>query len=116
MSNTPIHALGSDGVESNPVERGAWVLPHLLHTPPPPAPANVPQLSRVDPKLTKRQKFAVHQEEAQCTSCHRKIDPIGFGLEDFMPLVIGEIPKVVKGSEDRHFRQVPLRAEVRRLL
>lgn len=34
MSNTPIHALGSDGVESNPVERGAWVLPHLLHTHP----------------------------------------------------------------------------------
>ena len=79
-----IHAMGSDGIESSPVERGVWVLRHLLHSPPPPAPANVPQLSRLDDKpLTKRQKLAAHMEEAQCASCHRKIDPIGFGLENF---------------------------------
>ena len=79
-----ISAMGSDGIESSPVERGAWVLRHLLHSPPPPAPANVPQLSRLDGKpLTKRQKLAVHTEEAQCANCHRKIDPIGFGLENF---------------------------------
>jgi hypothetical protein len=76
--------MGSDGIESSPVERGAWVLRHLLHSPPPPAPANVPQLSRLDGKpLTKRQKLAAHMEKAQCASCHRKIDPIGFGLENF---------------------------------
>ncbi len=79
-----IHAMGSDGFESSPVERGSWVLRHLMHSPPPPAPANVPQLSRLDDEpLTKRQKLAVHIEEAQCASCHRKIDPIGFGLENF---------------------------------
>ena len=79
-----ICAMGSDGKESSPVERGVWVLRHLLHSPPPPAPANVPQLSRLDGKpLTKRQKLAAHMEEAQCASCHRKIDPIGFGLENF---------------------------------
>ena len=79
-----IHAMGSDGFESSPVERGSWVLRHLMHSPPPPAPANVPQLSRLDGKpLTKRQKLAAHMEEAQCASCHRKIDPIGFGLENF---------------------------------
>ena len=79
-----IHVMGSDGNESSPVERGVWVLRHLLHDPPPPAPANVPQLSRLaDQKLSKKQKLIVHQEEAQCASCHRKIDPIGFGLENF---------------------------------
>lgn len=79
-----IHAMGSDGIESSPVERGAWVLRHLMHSPPPPAPANVPQLSRLDDEpLSKRQKLAAHMEEAQCASCHRKIDPIGFGLENF---------------------------------
>jgi hypothetical protein len=79
-----ICAMGSDGMESSPVERGAWVLRHLLHSPPPPAPANVPQLSRLDGQpLTKREKLAAHMEEAQCASCHRKIDPIGFGLENF---------------------------------
>ena len=82
-----IHAMGSDGIESSPVERGAWVLRHLLNDPPPPAPANVPQLSRLaDKNLTTREKVAAHMEEAQCASCHRKIDPIGFGLENFDPI------------------------------
>ena len=79
-----IHAMGSDGIESSPVERGAWVLRHLLNDPPPPAPPNVPQISRLaDKPLTTREKLAAHMEEAQCASCHRKIDPIGFGLENF---------------------------------
>jgi hypothetical protein len=79
-----IHAMGSDGVHSSPVERGAWVLRHLLNNPPPPAPPNVPQISRLsDQVLTTRERLAAHMEEAQCASCHRKIDPIGFGLENF---------------------------------
>ncbi|EMI18764.1 protein containing DUF1588 [Rhodopirellula maiorica SM1] len=79
-----IHAMGSDGVVSSPVERGAWVLRHLLNDPPPPAPPNVPQLSRLnDQVLTTRQRLLAHQQEAQCASCHRKIDPIGFGLENW---------------------------------
>ena len=79
-----IHAMGSDGIQSSPVERGAWVLRHLLNDPPPPAPPNVPQLSRfVDEPLNTRGRLLAHQEEPQCTSCHRKIDPIGFGLENF---------------------------------
>jgi hypothetical protein len=79
-----IHAMGSDGVVSSPVERGAWVLRHLLNDPPPPAPPNVPQISRLENQvLTSRERLLAHQEEAQCASCHRKIDPIGFGLENF---------------------------------
>ncbi len=79
-----IHAMGSNGQVSSPVERGAWVLRKLLHEPPPPAPKNVPQLSRLEGKLlTTRERLAAHQEEAQCAQCHRKIDPIGFGLENF---------------------------------
>ena len=79
-----IHAMGSDGVVSSPVERGAWVLRHLLNDPPPPAPPNVPQISRLEGQiLTTRERLVSHQEEAQCASCHRKIDPIGFGLENF---------------------------------
>ena len=79
-----IHAMGSDGIDSSPVERGAWVLRHLLNDPPPPAPPNVPQISRLtDQVLTTRERLLVHQEKSQCASCHRKIDPIGFGLENF---------------------------------
>ena len=79
-----ILAMGSDGERSSPVERGAWVMRKLLHDPPPPAPANVPQLSRLaDESLPARQLLEAHMEESQCAQCHRKIDPIGYGLEHF---------------------------------
>lgn len=79
-----ISAMGSNGEQSSPVERGAWVLRKLLNDPPPPAPPNVPQLTRLEGQLlTTRERVRMHQEEPQCASCHRKIDPIGFGLENF---------------------------------
>ena len=79
-----ILAMGGNGEKTNPVERGAWVLRKVLNAPPPPAPANVPQLARLAGKLlTTRERSQAHQEFPQCASCHRKIDPIGFGLENF---------------------------------
>ncbi len=79
-------AMGSDGVRSSPVERGVWVLRHLLNNPPPPAPPNVPQLSRFDDEvLSARELQKFHQEQPQCAQCHQKIDPIGYGMENFDP-------------------------------
>ena len=79
-----ILAMGSNGQQTSPVERGAWVLRKLVHDPPPPAPPNVPQLSRFDgTPLSARERLRMHQEQPQCGSCHRRIDPIGFGLENF---------------------------------
>jgi hypothetical protein len=76
--------MGSNGERTSPVERGAWVLRKLLNDPPPPAPANVPQLSRLDGKhINTRERLRMHQEQPQCAQCHRVIDPIGFGLENF---------------------------------
>ncbi|MEY5025752.1 MAG: hypothetical protein RLZZ244_1280, partial [Verrucomicrobiota bacterium] len=77
-------AMGSNGEHTSPVERGAWVLRKMLFMPPPPAPPNVPQLTRLEGRLlTTRERLVAHQEDPQCASCHRKIDPIGFGLENF---------------------------------
>lgn len=77
-------AMGSNGERTNPVERGAWVLRKLLNDPPPPAPANVPEINRLAGKLlTTRERLQAHQDSPQCASCHRKIDPLGFGLENF---------------------------------
>jgi mono/diheme cytochrome c family protein len=79
-----VSVMGGNGEKTSPVERGAWVLRKLLNDPPPPAPANVPQIARLAGKvLTTRERLAAHQEAPQCASCHRKIDPIGFGLENF---------------------------------
>ena len=79
-----IQFMGGNGEHTIPVERGAWVLRKLLDDPPPPAPANVPAITRLAGKvLTTRERMSAHQEDPQCASCHRKIDPIGFGLENF---------------------------------
>lgn len=81
-----IHAMGSDGNHSSLVERGVWVTRYLLNDPPPPAPPNVPQLSRVRGKLlSPREELAAHMEEAQCAQCHQRIDPVGYGMENFDP-------------------------------
>lgn len=84
LGTAAILAMGSDGERSSPVERGAWVMRKLLNAPPPPAPANVPQLSRfADDLLPARDLQIAHMEEPQCAQCHRKIDPIGYGLQNF---------------------------------
>ncbi len=84
LGTAAVMAMGSDGIRTSPVERGAWVLRHLLHDPPAPAPPNVPQLSRLDGEvLSARELQKAHQEQPQCAQCHRKIDPIGYGLENF---------------------------------
>jgi hypothetical protein len=79
-----VQFMGSNGERTSPVERGAWVLRKLLNDPPPPAPANIPQLARLAGKvLSTHERLVAHQEDPQCASCHRRIDPIGFGLENF---------------------------------
>ena len=84
LGMTAFHAIGSDGVNSSPVERGVWVLKHLLGTAPPPAPPNIPQLDRVkDGFMSVREMVKMHREAPQCSQCHQYIDPVGMGLEQF---------------------------------
>ncbi|MEZ5385234.1 MAG: DUF1592 domain-containing protein [Prosthecobacter sp.] len=84
LTMAAILAMGSDGERTSPVERGAWIMRKLLNNPPPPAPPNVPQLSRNADKIVgARELLNLHMEEAQCAQCHRRIDPLGFGLEHF---------------------------------
>ena len=107
-----ILAMGSDGERTSPVERGAWVLRKLLHQPPPPAPANVPQLSRHAGKLLPaRELLAAHMEEPQCAQCHRKIDPICFGLETFDAVGLWrtkEYTEISAGNSVRKSKEHPI--------
>ena len=71
---------------TSPVLRGKWVLENILGTPPPPPPPNVPDLveSKDQTKvLTIRERMAAHRGNVVCASCHAKMDPIGFGMENF---------------------------------
>ena len=81
--------LTSYPLRTSPVLRGKWVLEEILGTPPPPPPPLVPTLSQDDkPKdgLTFRQRLEQHRQKPECAACHKRMDPIGFGLENFDPI------------------------------
>ncbi|MGY8770599.1 MAG: DUF1588 domain-containing protein [Pirellulales bacterium] len=84
MTQAAFLTMGSNGERSSPVIRGALVMEKLLHDMPAPPPPNVPELgsSSKEPK-TNRQMVELHQKQAVCASCHKKMDVIGFGLENF---------------------------------
>jgi Protein of unknown function (DUF1592)/Protein of unknown function (DUF1588)/Protein of unknown function (DUF1587)/Protein of unknown function (DUF1585)/Protein of unknown function (DUF1595)/Planctomycete cytochrome C len=70
---------------TSPTLRGKWLLENLLGSPPPPPPPNVPSLKedRDVSVLTMRQRMALHQASPVCSSCHARMDPLGFALENF---------------------------------
>lgn len=71
---------------TSPVLRGKWVMETILGTPPAPPPPNVPELpenhSDQKPK-TLRERLEIHRENPACATCHDRIDPLGFGLDNF---------------------------------
>ncbi|MBX7114767.1 MAG: DUF1592 domain-containing protein [Myxococcaceae bacterium] len=70
--------------QSSPIRRGIFVLDHVLCQPPPPPPGNaafVPPPPRAD--ATTRERFAQHSSDDSCAQCHRLIDPVGFGFEQY---------------------------------
>ncbi len=71
---------------TSPVLRGKWILEEILGTPPPPPPPSVAGLPPDDrPKdgLTFRQRLEKHRTKVECAACHARMDPLGFGLENF---------------------------------
>jgi hypothetical protein len=87
----------ANGTTTSPILRGAWVLDHILGTPPPKPTVDV---EAVEPDIrgatTIRDQLAKHRQSAECASCHVKIDPPGFALENF---------DVIGGWRD-HYRSI----------
>jgi hypothetical protein len=83
-------AATSQPVRTSPVDRGTWVLETLMGKHLPAPPADIPPLpdnaGGKEAKMTLRQSLEKHRADEQCASCHDKIDPIGFGLENFDPI------------------------------
>jgi hypothetical protein len=71
--------------QTSPVLRGAWILDTLLGTPVPPPPPDVPPLEAPDKisAQTNRERVLRHRDDPACSACHKLMDPLGFGLENF---------------------------------
>lgn len=86
VTQASILSVTSNGTRSSPVHRGIWVLEQLLGDPPAPPPPNAGDLPQKVPgvgKTTVRERLALHRQAPQCAGCHRKIDPLGFALENY---------------------------------
>jgi hypothetical protein len=82
-----ILTLTSYATRTSPVLRGKWILENILSSPPPPPPPNVPALKTEandsGKPLTMRQAMEAHRANPVCASCHARMDPIGFAMDNF---------------------------------
>lgn len=79
-------AMTSHTFRTSPTQRGKYVLEVLLGTPPPPPPDNVSQIEeggKAGEVKTIRELLAQHAHQESCASCHARIDPLGFGLDQY---------------------------------
>lgn len=88
LTHASILLVTSNPTRTSPVKRGLFVLENVLGTPAPPAPGVVPELEESanrfkDREPTLRELLEVHRESDLCASCHARMDPIGFALENF---------------------------------
>lgn len=85
LGMSAVLAVSSYPHRTSPVLRGKWLLEAMLGTPPPPPPPDVPQLEegKETTAHTLRERLAQHRANAVCASCHSRIDPLGFALENY---------------------------------
>ncbi len=86
LKQASVLTITSNPTRTNPVKRGKWILEQILGTPPPPPPPDVPELADDQGKMltgTLRQRLEQHREDPGCASCHNRLDPLGFALENY---------------------------------
>jgi mono/diheme cytochrome c family protein len=85
LTQGSVLTVSSYATRTSPVLRGKWVLENLLNQPPPPPPPDVPALdeSKTGKEMSMRAQMEAHRANAVCASCHARMDPLGFGLENF---------------------------------
>ncbi len=87
LGHASVLTITSNGTSTSPVVRGVWVLENLLDSPPSPPPPDTPAIEPdVRGATTIRELLAKHRNVETCNQCHRRIDPWGFGLENFDPV------------------------------
>ncbi|GMW01703.1 MAG: hypothetical protein AMXMBFR84_28400 [Candidatus Hydrogenedentota bacterium] len=114
----------SHPLRTSPVNRGKWVLEQLLGDrvpPPPPNAGTLPEDDQQTDGLSLRARMEVHRKNPDCAACHNRMDPLGFGLENFDPIgrwraeqagqpvdATGELPSGEKFNGPEELRQVLL--------
>jgi len=86
LTQGSVLVVTSNPTRTSPTKRGRWVLEQLLGTPPPPPPPGVDMLKgdeAANNAMTLRERMAEHRKNPACAACHAKMDPLGFGLENF---------------------------------
>jgi hypothetical protein len=85
LTQGSVLTVSSYATRTSPVLRGKWVLENFLNAPPPPPPPNVPSLNdaAVGSSVSLRQQLEQHRANPVCASCHTRMDPLGFGLENY---------------------------------
>jgi mono/diheme cytochrome c family protein len=85
LSQASVLTVSSYPTRTSPVIRGKYVLQNILGTPPPPPPPDVPNLDEaaIGAKMSLREQLEKHRADATCAPCHSKMDPLGFGLENY---------------------------------
>jgi len=86
LTHGSILTLTSNPNRTSPVKRGKWIMENILGTPPPDPPANVPELeetAKANPGASMRKQLEVHRKNPACATCHRQMDALGFGFENY---------------------------------
>ena len=85
LTHGSVLTVSSYPTRTSPVIRGKWILENVLNEPPPPPPPDVPALdeSTAANAGSMRQQLEKHRANAACAACHARMDPLGFGLENY---------------------------------
>ena len=85
LTQASVLTVSSYATRTSPVLRGKWILENILNAPPPPPPPGVPNLDEaaVGASASLRQQLEEHRKNTTCASCHSRMDPLGFGLENY---------------------------------
>ncbi len=84
LTHASILLLTSNPTRTSPVKRGQWILGNFLGEPPPPPPPGIEELEDDDETLgSLRERMEQHRANPSCAVCHRQMDALGFGLENF---------------------------------
>jgi hypothetical protein len=124
LTQGSILTVTSNPTRTSPVKRGKWILENILGAPPPPPPPMVDPLDESSTAVAKgslRERMELHRSKPGCTSCHQRMDPLGFGFENFDGIgkwrtedagfaidASGDLPSGESFKTPKEFRQILL--------